>query len=120
MADGNAIHTTSVALRNVLRAELPGLFGIAPSNIDIDSIDVLEDTLERPRVTLFLFNIRENPHLKNRPRKVISNAAGKIETEVPPTVLDLDYMICAFTTLVEDEQKLLGNVVRVLYDHTEL
>ena len=119
MADARAINGASEGLRRILQDNL-SLVSILPSQIFIESIDLLPDPIPRPRVTIFLYNITENPFLKNRPDQVVATSAGTATVEPPPCVLDLDYMICAWASNTTDEHMLLGDIVRVFYDHSEL
>ncbi|HET7539660.1 MAG TPA: DUF4255 domain-containing protein [Polyangiaceae bacterium] len=121
MADATAILAVSNALRNVLRSEL-SVLAIPSANIRIESIDLIPEPVPPPRITIFLFNIQENPFLKNRDYAVVSasGAPGFAASSLPPVVVDLDFMICAWMTTTTEEHLLLGDVMRVLYDHSEL
>ncbi len=45
---------------------------------------------------------------------------GAATTTLPPTVLNLDYMICAWMSTTQEEHLILGDVLRVLYDHSQI
>ena len=75
MADSRAILDTSNALLALIKsaAETPGTPGtlnVPKGHMSIESIDLLKDEIAKPHVTIFLFNIHENPLLKNQPRLV--------------------------------------------------
>lgn len=120
MADASAILAVSEAIRSRLQAEL-SLVSILPSQIFIESIDLLPDPVPPPRVTIFLYSIKENELLKNRQHEVVPvPPPGSSVVVPPPMVLDLEYMICAWGSTTQDEHLLLGDVARVLYDAPEL
>ncbi|KYG03515.1 hypothetical protein BE21_04575 [Sorangium cellulosum] len=119
MADARAIHLTSRALQSVLQKEL-SVLSIPAGQIKIESLDLLPDPVPPPRITIFLFNVHENPHLKNQGREIRRDGDGKVEVIPPPIVLDLDYMLCAWAATTDEEHQLLGDIVRVLHDHPEI
>lgn len=119
MASATAIRDASHALRGILQTEL-SVLAFPPNTVRVESIDLLPDPVPVPRVTIFLFNISENAFLKNRDALVTSAGPGAVETRPPPTVVDLDFMVCAWMTTTEEEHLVLGDVLRVLYDHPEI
>ncbi|WP_127534643.1 DUF4255 domain-containing protein [Paenibacillus kobensis] len=71
-------------------------------------------------LTLFLYYIAENPHLKN-------NQMGYSGySERPPLALDLYYMLTAYTSVQDigqkslEEQRVLGRAMRLLNDNSLL
>jgi hypothetical protein len=121
VADARAILQASQGIQAILQSELT-LLSIAPSQIVIESIDLLPTPTPTPRVSIFLYCIHENPFLKNQPDTVapVTAIPGTADGSLPPLVIDLDYMICAWTAVTPDEHLLLGDIARVLYDHSEL
>ena len=119
MADARAILLTSRALQVVLQEEL-SVLSIPAGQIKIESLDLLPDPVPPPRITIFLFNVHENPYLKNQPHEITRGADGKADVIPPPIVLDLDYMICAWAATTDEEHQLLGDIVRVLHDNPEI
>lgn len=117
MADTDAILQVSAAIRDLIVARVPLL---APNQVVVESIDLLPDPPPVPRVTVFLYNIQENPELKNSPHEVRSVGPATSTLVPPPIVVDLDYLICAWTSQPPDEHRLLGHVLRALYDAPEL
>lgn len=120
MADATAILAVSHAIQRVLQSDL-GVVNIAPNQIEIESIDLLPSPVPVPRVTIFLYNIHEDPFLKNQ-SGVFSpgQPAGTGEAAPAPLTLDLDYMICAWAATTAEEHLLLGDVLGVIHDHAEI
>jgi hypothetical protein len=119
MADASAIHDVSVALRSVLQNEL-SVLAIPAGTVRIESIDLVPDPVQPPRITIFLYNIQEDPFLKNRPPELTVTGPGAGTTQPPPTVVDLDFMISAWMSTTQEEHLILGDVLRVLYDHPQI
>src|SRR5262249_17536746 len=92
---------------------------LAPNQVVIESIDLLPSPPPVPRVTIFLFNIQENPFLKNRDGVVTPVGAGAVQLRPPPLVLDLHFLICAWAQNTTDEHVILGSIARALYDKAE-
>ncbi|MBO7743567.1 DUF4255 domain-containing protein [Paenibacillus sp. MWE-103] len=74
------------------------------------------------RLTLFLYNILENPYMRYQNGMLPTTAAYKL----PPLVLDLHYMLTAYSAaqnLTErtlEEHQLLGRAMSVLHNHASL
>lgn len=119
MADARAVLDVSLTLQTMLQTEL-SVLAIPPGTVRIESIDLLPDPVPPPRITIFLFNIHEDAFLKNRSISVTPVGPGSVTTSPPPTVVDLDYMVCAWMATTQEEHLVLGDVLRVLYDHPEV
>jgi hypothetical protein len=119
MADARAIRDVSTALQAILQNEL-SVLAIPTGTVRIESIDLLPDPVPPPRVTIFLFNIAEDPFLKNRGVEIVTTGPGSVTTRRPPTVVDLDFMICAWMSTTQEEHLILGDVLRVIYDHPQV
>jgi hypothetical protein len=123
MATANAVQQVSEALRNILQTEL-SVLAMPPNTVQIESIDLLPDPVPPPHVTMFLFNIHEDPFLKNRAIAIgppgLGGAPGTARSVPPPIVVDLDYMICAWMSTTREEHLVLGDVLRVFHDHAQL
>ncbi|WP_437765338.1 DUF4255 domain-containing protein [Sorangium sp. So ce281] len=119
MADARAIFETSRALQRLLQEEL-SVLPISAAQIRVESLDLLPDPVPPPRITIFLFNLHENPYLMNQPPARRARATGQEDIVQPPLAIDLDYMICAWAATADEEQQLLGDVLRVLNDASEL
>jgi hypothetical protein len=72
-----------------------------------------------PRVTLFLFEIAEDPTQRNRP-PVRTNTPPNVTTEKPPMALRLRYLVTAWSGDLFTDQRMLGRVLQVLYDDAVL
>lgn len=76
------------------------------------------------RLTLFLYAVSENPHLKNAPAPPAPPGIRR----APPLQVDLSYLLTAHgSRLITDrtersleEQRILGRAMRVLYDNSLL
>ncbi|NBD22305.1 DUF4255 domain-containing protein [Paenibacillus glycinis] len=74
------------------------------------------------RLTLFLYNILENPYMRYQEGLLPKTEAYKL----PPLVLDLHYMLTAYSAaaiLTErtiEEHQLLGRAMSVLHNHASL
>lgn len=120
MADARAILSTSRALQKVLQDEL-SVLSIPAAQIKIESLDLLPDPVPPPRITIFLFNVHENPYLKNQPGSIERGPEERRgHVTPPPIVIDLDYMICAWASSTDEEHQLLGDILQVLHDHPEI
>ncbi|MFC4808129.1 DUF4255 domain-containing protein [Paenibacillus sp. GCM10023250] len=74
------------------------------------------------RLTLFLYNILENPYMRYQDGILPTTSAYKL----PPLVLDLHYMLTAYssaailTDRTIEEHQLLGRAMSVLHNHASL
>lgn len=119
MADATAILAVSNAIKSTLQAGLK-LVSINENQIVIESIDLLPSPAPHPRITIFLYNLHEDPFLKNQPATFVPTAQGTGDVLPAPLTLGLDYMICAWATTTQDEHLLLGDILRVFHDQPEL
>jgi hypothetical protein len=119
VATATAIFDVSTSLQNLLQSQLSVLVMPAGS-VKVESIDLVPDPVPPPRLSIYLFNVQENPFLKNGQGTLTSSGPGSAAFEPTPAVLDLDYMICAWMSTTMEEHLVLGDVVRVLYDNAEL
>lgn len=83
-----------------------------------------EGATEAPRVNLFLYQVSENPFLKNQDLAGTGHPGGYGH---PPLSLDLRFLLTVFGSTVNGEffdetpaHLLLGSAMRVLHDHAEL
>jgi hypothetical protein len=108
--DSDVIAAVSEALQDVLSkavsihgstAELSNLQGNIPTNPAI--------------LTLFLFEVAEDPSARNKPR---TRAPSGLNAEIkkPPMALVLRYLVTAWGGDRLTEHKLLGRAMQVLYD----
>ncbi|MBW4631803.1 MAG: DUF4255 domain-containing protein [Iphinoe sp. HA4291-MV1] len=68
---------------------------------------------QKPKINLFLYDIRENHELRSNERFLTRNGVMGSETR-DPVRMDLSYMITVWTKEVADEHWLLGNLLKAL------
>lgn len=76
------------------------------------------------RLTLFLYQVFENVHMKNQEMEIINST----HLQYPPLTLDLHYMLTSHpltqggtsASRTLDGQRILGRAMRILYDNTIL
>ena len=74
----------------------------------IENTDPKDDYL-----SLYLYRIEENADMKNRPLEQINNSFLRY----PPLSLNLFYLITPLTNSTDNDHKLLGKTLRILYDN---
>ena len=107
------------ALRTLLRRELEhhGFEGVEIA-FDAPASD-WSAKLTAPTVNLFLYDLRENlSQSEATPRNVRVNGANMAAP--PPMRLEVTYAVTAWTKAVEDEHRLLSQVLAILFSHTSL
>lgn len=107
------------ALRTLLRRELErhGFEGVEIA-FDGPSSD-WSAKLTAPTVNLFLYDLRENlAQSEMTTREVRAN--GTNVAAPPPLRLEVTYSVTAWTKAVEDEHRLLSQVLAILFSHTSL
>jgi hypothetical protein len=107
------------ALRTLLRRELEhhGFEGVEIA-FDAPASD-WSAKLTSPTVNLFLYDLRENvAQSEATPRNVRVNGAAM--SAPPPMRLEVTYAVTAWTKAVEDEHRLLSQVLAILFSHTSL
>lgn len=114
-----AIADLDEALRRLLERELArhGFDGVAIS-FDAPSRD-WSAKLTGPAVDLFLYDLREagsRAELTPAERR----ADGQATVTAPPLRLELSYAVTAWTKAVEDEHRLLSQVVAILHSYRRL
>jgi hypothetical protein len=75
-----------------------------------------DDTTSQNRVSLFLYHIEINPHLRNDDFIRVSDTNLK----QPPMPLYLYYLLTPYGTNKTDEQYILGKVMQIFYDNAIL
>lgn len=120
MSDYTVIADLSATLIGLLRENMGDLLSadaialLSPAEVEGQDI----------RLTLFLYTVSENPHLKNAP----SPPAPPGIRRAPPLHVDLSYLLTAHgSRLITDrtersleEHRILGRAMRVLYDNSLL
>lgn len=110
--DYDVIADVSATLVSVLTTGLQATF----PNMVAEIHDLQGNIPTSPaRLTLFLFEIVEDPSARNRPR-VSRSTNGVIETPKPPMTLLLRYMMTAWSGDRATDHKILGRTLQILYD----
>jgi hypothetical protein len=75
--------------------------------------------LIRPSLSLFLFEVQENTELRRTDfQTTVSN--GQAVRRLPPRRFNLNYLVSAATTVVEDEHRLLWRTLVTLLQHATM
>jgi len=80
-----------------------------------DEFDALQDPAT-PAITIFLYRVTVNSEMRNSPPRMLSN--GRLSR--PPLPLELHYLITPWARDTRDEFRIIGRVMQVLYDRSEL
>jgi len=111
MSDYTVIEDISKTLLSLLRDNINGL--IPTDLISLDSpADVIENT--DPRLSLYLYQITENHHLKNQ--KIQSSDVRRLK--YPPLPLYLFYLLTAYASSRETEQQIIGRATQIFYNNS--
>ena len=106
-------------LRNLLRGEL--------ERHGFEGVDIAFDAparewsgqLSKPTVNVFLYDLREAEGLRTSEWSSIKRD-GRVREGRPPMVMECSYAVTAWTQAVEDEHRLLSQVLAILYAFPEL
>ncbi len=127
MSSYTAIEDAGITLLNLLKNNMKNMGDIIPEN-QIDTSIILgspgkAEEMDGVRISLFLYQIVENIHLKNQEMQRIG-----ISTEnYPPISLDLYYMLTAhpgtqnqqdITESTKQEHRILGRAIQILHDNS--
>jgi hypothetical protein len=115
-----AIADLDEALRLLLQREL-GRHGF-------ESVDVAFDApskdwagkLTNPTVDLFLYDLREASEQRETTTNDVRNGNGGVMETRPPLRLELTYAVTGWTKAVEDEHRLLSQVLSILFSYRQL
>ena len=113
MPDFSVLADVSETLETVLTDALSTL-APGPPVAEVNDLITLPPA-NPPRVTLFLFEVTEDPTQRNRP-PVRAVAPPNLTSEKPPMALRLRYLITPWGGDVFTDQRMLGRVLEVLYD----
>lgn len=113
MSTSTAIGDVTRSLADLLASEQdpPGSFGVSlksPADEEIDD--------NNPTINLYLFRIEENPFAKNRAWQPV----GDDVLQKTPLSLNLYYVITPYAKEQEDGHRILGQAMRIFYDHAIL
>src|SRR4051812_49857408 len=106
-------------LRGLLRAEL--------ERHGFEGVDIAFDApsrewsgqLSKPTVNVFLYDLRETESLRTSEWSRTSRDGRTLEGR-PPMVMECSYAVTAWTQAVEDEHRLLSQVLGILYAYPEI
>ncbi len=110
MADFTAIADVSQTLVDLLTESLANL-GTSVQLNDLQKAPPASNLL-----TLFLFQIREDGHSRNRPPEVRPAATG-VTIKRPPLTIVVQYLLTPWATNHDDNQRILGQTMRTLHDN---
>ncbi len=72
-----------------------------------------------PTLAVFLYEITEDAHSRNRPMQRLP-VPGGVQTALPPMAINLRYLIVPFAGDRATEQQMLGRTMQVLYENAVL
>jgi Pvc16 N-terminal domain/Carboxypeptidase regulatory-like domain len=106
-------------LRNLLKEELDvhGFEGVDIA-FDAPSRD-WSGQLSKPAVNVFLYDLREAETLRTSEWGRVSRNGRTFETR-PPMVMEASYAVTAWTQAVEDEHRLLSQVLAIFFAYPEI
>jgi hypothetical protein len=119
MADSDAILDVSAVLEQLLT---DAMLGLTPALQPVAKVHDLKDTVPTapPLLTLFLYEICEDPGVRNRPEQREPDATGGYQLRKAPMALLLRYLVSAWAGDIKTELRMLGRVLQVLYDRPTL
>lgn len=94
----------------VARQRPQGLFDVSLLSPATESVQ----PSSKPKINLYLFRVEENQHAKNQDW----TAEGPDALRYPPLALNLYYVVTPYAERTLDEHRVLGEAMRVLYDHS--
>ena len=120
MPDYQVIAAVSETLQTFLSAALlPLAPGPNPITAQLNDLTVVPPT--NPAIlTVFLFEIGEDPSARNRPRVRDIDPTGEVKLAKPPMALLLRYLLTPFSGDRLTDHKILGRVIQVLYEDSIL
>ena len=119
MSDYTAIADVSYTLIDLLRNKMEDL-------IDLDSIVAVSpgeiEANDNVRLSLFMFQVIENVHMKNQEMQIIDSTKLKY----PALIMDLFYMLTSYpssgiqdkTERTKEEHSILGKAMQILHDNS--
>lgn len=78
--------------------------------------EIKDDGGSTNKVSLFLYQIYENPHLRNEEPLRVNDS----HLRTPPQVLDLLYLVTPYSDDKTQEKYILGKVMQIFYDNAAL
>lgn len=114
MPDFNVIADVSLTLQNVLTDSLSILLPAPPPIAQVHDLQT-NPPQAPPTLTLFLFDINEDPSARNRPRIREVNPPD-INIRKPPLALMLRYLLTPWSGDRFTDHRILGRVMQTFYD----
>jgi hypothetical protein len=112
MSSHGVIADIGITLKRLLETDLAGL--VTPDHIVLSSPAEMEVTANR-QLCIFLYQITENPALRNNPDRRPADPAFR-----PPFPVDLHYLFIAYAQEREDEHRILGRLMQSFHDNSIL
>ncbi|HET8841947.1 MAG TPA: DUF4255 domain-containing protein, partial [Ktedonobacteraceae bacterium] len=109
-------------LHNILRRLLYERGQINPREVEIRFEAPTQERIERlllPTINLFLFEIQENVDLRQNAYQT-TRSNGRAERHLPPKRFDLQFMVSALSSEIEDEHHLLWHVLSTLVRYPQI
>ena len=78
--------------------------------------EIKDDGGSTNKVSLFLYQILDNPHLKNEEPVRVNDS----RLQIPPFVLDLFYLVTPYSEDKTQEKYIIGKVMQIFYDNAVL
>jgi hypothetical protein len=114
LAGSDVISDVSAVLEQLLTDAMSSLTGPPAPIAEIHDLNGVIPTAP-PRLTMFLYDIREDPSMRNRP-KVREPDGNGFQVRKPPMALCLHYLLTAWGGSRITEERMLGRVLQALYD----
>jgi hypothetical protein len=130
MSSHEVISAVSISLRDILwerYANDPAVAPLFPSQAASIVFDNPTETARQGvgRLSIWLYQVAENEHLKNQPpQRLAPGAAGDAAEAMTPLAMDLYYLVTPFLTSAPDsptivsDHLLLGLTMQALYDNS--
>lgn len=123
--------TVDVPLNTMLADLDETLRGLLKSELErhgFEGVDIAFDAparewsgqLSKPTVNLFLYDLREAETLRTSEWSRMTTTDGRTVEGRPPMVMECSYAVTAWTQAVEDEHRLLSQVLAIFYAFPEL
>jgi hypothetical protein len=113
--DSNVIRDVSLTLKTFINNGAADI--LQPQIADLS--DLSDATLTPPALSIFLFELMEDPSARNLPL-VRQTQKNPVVIQKPPMALQLNYLFTPWTTNFETDQQLLGRVMQLFYEQAIL
>ena len=115
MNSGTVLRDVNETLRQLLKTNIPeftddnGITFDSPGDVEVSNT---------PRLSVFLYQVAENPHLRNNEREYTVGTNNQMA--YPPVTLDLYYLITPYAQNRETELIILERLIQLFYDQAGL